>query len=58
MDSKVDLIEKDLNEGTKKCYKTKKFWIIISIVTLCIITAIILIIIFTRKNIKKHKYKF
>ena len=51
MDSEVNLIEKDWNKETKKYYKTKKFWIIISIITLCIITALILIIIFTTTKI-------
>ena len=51
MDSEVNLIEIDLNKETKKYYKTKKFWIIISIITLCIITALILIIIFTTTKI-------
>ena len=51
MDSKTELIEKDSNTKRKKCYNTKKFWIIISIISFYIIAGIIvLIIILLRKK--------
>ena len=55
MDSDIDLIEKEYNIKTKKCNKTKKFWIITSIILLCIIIGIVLIVVLTRKNQKDEK---
>ena len=56
MDANVDLIENDLNIEPKKCYKTNKFYIIISIISLCVIIGIILIIIFARKKVDSNIY--
>ena len=57
MDSNADLIEKESNNETKKIYKTKKFWIIISIILLCIIAGVVLIVVFTRKIKIDFNYK-